>query len=117
MGYSSDPTLYPPEFQELYRKALSETVEITLDYPQQAIQLRHQLHAYRRAIESSKIPGWSDLRQVKIQINKSQLTMSNDSQLRLAMQQAIGTTIAVEPSSKALDDYLKQMEGGESGDD
>lgn len=116
MGYSTDPSLYPPEFQELYNRALTGTVEIELPYPQQAIQLRHQLHAYRRAIEASKIPGWTELRSVRIQINKAKLIMSNDSELRLAMQKAIGT-IAIEPSSSELDEYLKRMESGESGDD
>lgn len=116
MGYSTDPTLYPPEFAGLFSKAQETSVEIDLEYPQQAIQLRHQLHAYRRAIESSKIPGWSDLRQIQIQINQSKLTMSNNSMLRSAMQKAIGTT-TTQPSTSELDEYLKRMEDGESGDD
>lgn len=111
MGYSTDPSLYPPEFQELFRRALDQTVEIELPYPQQAIQLRHQLHAYRRAIEASKTPGWTDLRPVKIQINKSKLTMSNNSELRLAMQKAIGNTTA--PTDTELDKYIDEMESGD----
>jgi len=117
MGYSSDPTLYPPEFQELFRRAIEgESVKIDLPYPQQAIQLRHQLHAYRRAVEASKIPGWSDLRQVIISINQAQLKMANNSELRLALQKAIGTT-SDEPSSTELDEYIKQMEHGDDNDD
>jgi hypothetical protein len=116
MGYSSDPSLYPPEFQELFSRAIDSPVEINLPYPQQAIQLRHQLHAYRRAVESAKIPGWTDLRQITIQINKSKLTMANNSELRLAMQKAINDTTSTEPTDTELDQYIKEMERGDDND-
>lgn len=110
MGYSKDPALYPEEFQELYRRALSEDVRIELGYAQQAHTLRHQLHAYRRAVEGAKKPGWSDLRQVQIQIQGSKLIMRKNPALDI-LQEMVGKPKG--PTEDELDAYLRQMEKGE----
>ena len=111
MGYSKDPDKYPVEFQEVFRRALEDTIEITCDTPQQAISFRHQLHGYRRAVETAQIPGWSKLRRITIQVDKCKLILANNTRLLASMREAIANT---QPSDSDLDKYLEDMDKGET---
>jgi hypothetical protein len=115
MGYSKDPELYPPEFQELYRRAFGERVELPCDYPQQATALRHQLHAFRRACEATKIPGWTELRQIQIAIEGSVVILHKNP--ILDMLRDVAGVESQHPSDDQLDQYIKQMEVGETKDE
>lgn len=115
MGYSKDPNLYPPEFQELYRRAFTQSVELPCGNPQQATSLRHQLHAYRRAVELTKTPGWTELRQVQVAIQGSNVLLFKNPTLEM-LRDVAGTELQ-QPSDSDLDDYLRKMEEGENGDE
>lgn len=69
MPYPNDPEKYPAEFSMIFRKALGDE-EFALDCSSrsEAINLRHRLHAFRRAMEDAKVPGWSELRKVEIHL-------------------------------------------------
>jgi len=113
MGYSKDPTAYPSEFAEVFRRALIESVEIECDTLQQATAFRHQLHGYRRAIEFVRTPGWSELRNISIQVRNSTLILANNTKLLAKMREAIERS---EPSDKDLDKYLDNMDTGKEHD-
>ena len=110
MGYSKDPTAYPSEFQEVFRRALLESVEIECDTLQQATAFRHQLHGYRRAIEHVQTPGWSELRNVTIQVRNNKLILNNNVKLLARMR---GITDMTDPTVEQLDEYLDNMDKGE----
>jgi len=109
MPYSKDPELYPKEFQEIFRRALAEEFSVDCGLPHQAINLRHQFHAYRRAVESARIDGWSDLRKVSIKLDGHMLHFSNNNDLMLRLREAAKLS---EPTEDDLDAYLKRLEEG-----
>ncbi len=110
MAYSKNPNNYPPEFAELFRRALADKdgCEVECEDFQQATSLRHQLHGYRRAVEAIQLEGWSDLRQVTIQIRgKSTVVLANNAKLLATMREAAKMTA---PTEEQLDRYLEQLE-------
>lgn len=108
MPYPRTTDGYPSEFQELFRRALENgSVQLTLPTPELAINLRHQLHAYRRAVENDKIPGWHELRELVVQISNSTLTIAKAETIS-AIRSALGAR--PEPSEQELTEYLKKLE-------
>ncbi len=111
MPYSKDPELYPSEFQEIFKRALDEEFSIDCGLDHQAINLRHQFHAYRRAVESARIDGWSELRKVSIKLDGATLHFSNNNELMLRLREAAKISA---PTEDDLDAYLKRLEEGAS---
>lgn len=107
MAYSKDPTAYPPEFAEIFRRATEKSVEIETADLQQATSFRHQLHGYRRAVEISRIPGWSSLRSIMIKIRGSTIILENNNEL-LAKFRTSAT--ATDPTDKQLDEYMDNLD-------
>ncbi|MCK5644187.1 MAG: hypothetical protein KAJ19_25535 [Gammaproteobacteria bacterium] len=112
MGYSHDPSFYPPEFQEIFRRALDkDKIEIPCENHQQATNLRHQFHAYRRAVEEHKLEGWSDLRKITISLEGNNLIFSSNEELMNRLRAAAGMT---EPSEADIDKYLDELDKGDT---
>ena len=107
MPYPSNPELYPSEFADVFERAEKSPVRITLESPGEAANLRHRLHAYRRAVEKARMPGWSRLRNVTIGISENVLTL-RASPLASALVEEKS-----EPSEEELEQFLKAMNEGE----
>lgn len=110
MSYSLDPSRYPPEFAELFEKAQSESFEIETESYQQAMSLRHQLHAFRRAQEHVKSPGFSKLRWIEISVDKTTVRFSSKNKMLSSIKSVLGKSSAP-PSDQEIEEYLKKMEG------
>lgn len=106
MPYSRDPKTYPDEFQELFRRATEEPVEVVCDSANIATNLHHRLHAYRRAAEEARIAGWTELRNVIIQRSKGSVILK-PSRLMTSIHQALQRA---EPTQEELDKYWDEAE-------
>lgn len=107
MAYSKDPTAYPPEFAEIFRRALLESVEIDTTDAQQATSFRHQLHGYRRAIEFTKSPGWTTLRNITIKVRQNKIILENNREMLEKFREQPNN---LDPTDKELDKYISDME-------
>ena len=107
MGYPRDPDLYPPEYRQLYIRALTETVRVEVGDERKAKHLRHRLHAYRRAVEISKLQGWSELRKIIIRIEESTLVLEREP--------TFVTHSVAQVSDEELDKYIQEFEGDSDG--
>ena len=107
MPYSKDPSLYPTEFQEIFRRATAEEFSIDCGTPHQATNMRHQFHAYRRAMEYARTEGWTELRRVSIKLDGTMLHFSNNNEMILRLREAAQLST---PSEEDLDKYLEQLD-------
>lgn len=113
MGYSKDPSLYPEEFAEIFRRALTERFEIDFTTRREAINMRHQFHAYRRAVELAKLQGWSTLRKIKLELVGSRIIFDSNLETLTKLQEAARVT---QPTEAELNQYLNQMENPNESD-
>jgi len=114
MPYSKNPQDYPSEFAQLYLQALSREFAVDFGDFGEATNYCHRLHAYRRAMELHKIPGWTDLRAITLRVKGTKIHFTNNKAIMSNIRKALGTP---EPSDAELEDYLRQMETGESKDE
>lgn len=114
MPYPKDPTVYPPEFASLFRRALSESFEIDFEDHGVATNYCHRLHAYRRACENVKLPGWASLRNTQLLVRGTRLIFKNSKQAQDLIRAAAGIEA---PSEEQIDKYLAQLEQGDTDHD
>lgn len=108
MGYSHDPSFYPPEFAAIFKRAIAgDDIELPCENHQQATNLRHQFHAYRRAAEQHLVEGWTDLRKITIHLDKNLLTFSSNAELMVRLREAAGIA---GPSDADIDKYIDEMD-------
>lgn len=112
MPYPKDPTVYPQEFAALFRRALRESFEVDFGDRGTAVNYCHRLHAYRRAVECTKQPGWASLRNIILSARGNRVVFQNNSSAMDAIRSAAGVEA---PSEAQLDAYLAQLEQGGDG--
>ena len=107
MSYPKNPELYPAEYATIYRNALAAPVEIDAGDEKKAKHLRHRLHAYRRAVETAKSRGWTELRKIVIRVEGSKLILDKEPSF-LDHAPPVASV-----SDEELDKYLRESEEGE----
>ena len=114
MPYSTNPNDYPIEFAQLFVKAKHEAFDLDCGTFGDATNYCHRLHAFRRAMELHKVPGWTDLRAVTLRVRGAKISFSNNNEIMENIRQALG---APTPTDTELEQYLHKMETGESNND
>ncbi len=100
---------FPPEYGQLYNTALSQKVELDLTSEGIAINLRHQLHTYRRLLVSEGHPLGAKFQAIAVRKEGTKLILENKlNQLKAALGEIQLT--APEADESELDKYIEHWE-------
>lgn len=77
MSFMKDPSKFPKAYSLIFEKAKTQKhFEFDCEDNKRAIHVRHQLHAYRRALEAAS--GRNDLRGISITVSDSKVLLTNN---------------------------------------
>ncbi len=108
MAYPKDPDKYPEIFLRLFNKTL-ETGHTHISMKlNEARNLRHQLHAWRRAMEDTRSPGFSNLRRIQITVADDGLYLSSKDDVLNKLEEALGEEIEI--NDDEMDRYLADLD-------
>lgn len=105
MPYPSDPKRYPDYFLQLFKRAMKQELRVNMGAEGQASNIRHQLHAYRRALETAHWPNATELRNVTVSVEGTDLVMKPNQALEM-LKNAAGP-LAPTPEDTRVDDQLE----------
>lgn len=111
MPYSKDPSTYPPEFARLFDRAQREAFELDVGDHGEAQALRHKLHAFRRAVESARLPGFGLLRNIVLKVRGTRVVFTNQNDIMAAVRSAAGVE---SPTEEALAAYVNSAFEGDT---
>lgn len=105
---------YPKQFAQFFRMASrAQGISIKLPTENDAHNLIHQLHSYRRSVEHEDSAQGLELRKVIIKRKGTNIEGSINPILG-AIADAIDTASA--PSEQELEDYLAQLHNADAGE-
>lgn len=121
MPFSKDPSTYPEEIKQIFLTAIQaeDSIEIPMPDKQTATNMRHKMHAYRRAVINSRSIGYEDYHKLQIKIIGE---ATNDIKIKIQKDEGIEALSSVlssialsgiEVSESSIEEYLKQLDSVE----
>ena len=116
MPYPNDPAVYPDYFLPLFQRAQLEEVRVDMKERGLASNIRHQLHAFRRAAEAHRWPQSPALRNVVVTVEGTELILRPNAGLA-NLRAAVGASATPSDMTKdELEEYIRQAFGENSND-